>query len=227
MAADPGVVGGLAPSAGLQVTPALFQSIEQEGRWKPLTFLVQPASAARDFEFNTKHPSLYQFGGVNGQKYGQLQQAAQTLLTIKCSSGSQVVIDATWWYDELEIYAGFAGMASAAGFGSSNFNDTASISLQAISFGNYFPAEVLIVWTGWVNPTGTNYKEFRGGIVVNANGFVSTPLPNQPNGPPYMQAWDRGKPPDPPLRWSSSGFRLEVTSLLPSFLNPTGSQPGQ
>lgn len=238
---DPSVNAALSPSAGLQVTPVLFQSIEQEGRWKPQNLVVPTTSAARVFELKTLNgaPS-YKIGTINGTKYGKLGQADTTLFTISCSSGSKVVVDALWWCDNLEIYAGFAGMSLSAGF-SSQYNDTASIILQAIPFGNYYPAQVLISWTGWVNPVGTAYVEFRGVTVVDAQGGSSAGLISSSQGaimpggqlqsisspPAYMQAWARGQNPPQPLNYDpTNGFTLNANSFIPRSLQ-TGTKNSQ
>ena len=153
-------------------------------------------------------------------------------LRIRCT----LSVDANYWSDGLEIFAGWAGMTSASGFYSA-FNTTASVSLQAIPFGNYFPASVLVTWSGWVNPPGPDYWEFRGGIVLNADGTdsasvspgVGVPgvqqslLPGNDGPPAFMTYW--GRDPNQPaqaLNYSpDNGFLLKPPDRLVSIASDT------
>jgi hypothetical protein len=153
-------------------------------------------------------------------------------LRIRCT----LSVDANYWSDGLEIYAGWAGMTSASGFYSA-FNTTASVSLQAIPFGNYFPASVLVTWSGWVNPPGPDYWEFRGGIVLNADGSNSASLnpgvgvpgvqqsmlPGNDGPPAFMTYW--GRDPNQPARSlnysPNNGFLLQPPDLLFNFASET------
>ena len=98
-------------------------------------------------------------------------------------------------------------MANAQGF-ASVFNDVASISLAATPFGNYYPAKILITWTGWLNPVGPAYADFRGGIVLSADGKQS----GASLGIPYMTAWGRDGQSIDVTPWSQSGFVLSLRS---------------
>lgn len=232
-ATDPSVIAALGPQSGLQVTPVLFQSIEQEGRWKPSALLAKSCAASRTFELQQQVASKSK-GTTLAEPYGQVNQYNVTVLTVTClGSGSKVVVDATWWCDGLEIFAGFCGMASAAGFGS-QYNDTAAINFQAVPFGNYYPARNLITWTGWVNPVGNQYWEFRGGVVLGADGSCSgnsnatsaAQTPGSPGVgglfavgyPAYMQMWQRGQTPSAVTWDASDGFSMQVKSLSPGSM---------
>jgi hypothetical protein len=213
-AIDPATIEGLSPSSALQVTPATFQSIEQEGRWKPDDILDDKSKAGRPLGIKLSSGSgqTYNIGQSKETAYGSITRSFEYIVSITCTSGSQVYIGVTWWSDGLEIYAGLAGMYSSAGFGSV-YSDTASISLQAIPLGNYYPAQALITWTGWVNPAGPDYWEFLGAFGVSATGKISQSIQ------PMMLAWQRGKKPSF-LKWSSkNGFELVVSSVWPSNLN--------
>ncbi|HEV2647275.1 MAG TPA: hypothetical protein VGU46_12995 [Acidobacteriaceae bacterium] len=243
---DPSFLVAMGPQSALQVTPVTFQAVESEGRWKPPGILdpaqmiadpenngktipdpAHPGSMSRVFESNSKLRGAvpYSFKDVKSAKFGKLKPQHAVLFTLTCSSGSQVVIDARWWSDGAEIYGGYAGMASAKGFGSI-YNDMASITLQATPFGNHYPAQVLITWTGWVNPVGPTYKEFRGAFLISADGIH---LDLDPNGeqPRYVDSWDRGNNPmkgggnvDRNDNWASdTGFELKVDSTLQEILN--------
>ena len=260
---DPGFVTA-GPQAALRVTPATFQSIESEGRWKPQWIT---AGAARSFELRKQlsynaAPGDFNFPvsfftptsqGMdsqtsNGQDDSQqsddgdppapvklevwsnLQRHSQDLFTVNVKGitlNSSFEVDAQWWSDGLEIWGGIAGLASASGF-TSIYDDMAECSLYAIPFGNYYPCQVAIFWSGWVNPTGPAFYDFRGGLVLGASGNVSHDsnalsnasftIPDQgsggsaPSGPPGFMEYslrDDGEPVS--CDWDDeTGFSLDV-----------------
>jgi hypothetical protein len=227
---DPTLNNALGPQSGLQVTPVIFQSIESEGRWKPGGLVNSDASdgtltsAGRVFELSGHAEPLdppLPLTPTLQEPYGPLKAQHMNIFTVQVNGASlasalpdiwkvlngdsgsaatsSFTVDATWWYDGLEIYAGWAGLANATGFGSA-FNSNANVELQAIPFGNYYPASILLMWSGWVNPIGSDYWEFRGGIVLNADGTSSAPGSNvapqpwqqSPGRPPFfMKYWSR------------------------------------
>jgi hypothetical protein len=235
-------IPALGPQSGLQVVPVTFQAVEQEGRWKPAVF-VAASSPGRIFELQaiapqtgqvpTSNPGTQAFwnSATTPEYWGTLSQCQANLFTITCGQAS-FMVDATWWADGLEIWGGYAGLATATGFGSV-MADMAYVSLSAIPFGNYFPAAVLVTWSGWVNPVGPPFWEFRGAVVLGADGSISAsgglganvptadmpgpaatgkgqPLSAMPN---YMTYWGRESGSTPTgLNWtSSSGFPLQAS----------------
>ena len=215
-------IQALGPQSGLQVEPVTFQSIEQEGRWKPQS-LVAPSSTSRVFELAGHAENSSPATPLLSEMYAKVAKYQTTLFTISVmapplSSNSFVTVDATWWADGLEIWAGYAGMAAATGF-LSVFDDMANIRLHAIPYGNYFPAQILITWNGWVNPTGPAYVEFRGATALGADGAVRTPA--------YMQQWSRvGKTLPPLTRDPKSGFTLTTQSgSVPIPIRPVFTAP--
>ncbi|MCU7725244.1 hypothetical protein ODJ79_16060 [Actinoplanes sp. KI2] len=270
---DPGLNSALSPAAGLQVSPVVFQSTEQEGRWKP-TELV---GADRALEVKPKKANGAAAKPpderVLAKPFGPLRQHETTLFTIKMpgiASEDEIEaavlellfsiagqnrdvtdlshlikpdvctlrVSATWWSDGLEIFAGYAGLSSATAFGSV-FNSNANISLQAIPFGNYYPASVLLTWSGWVNPMGPGYWEFQGAVVLDAEGQTSgsgseKALVDNPRGPTgvkhtslgarlpaYMRCWDRSGGERKDLRWHPMrGFSMAYEDLGTPSLQP-------
>jgi hypothetical protein len=218
---DPTLIQALGPQSGLQVTPVNFQSIEQEGRWKPVAMVDKTSSPGRNFVLTKQLDNATSENskaiGVR-QPYGDVIQNIATVFTLTTALGSKVSCDAIWWSDGLEIFAGYCGMAQATGFGSV-YNDMALFAFQAIPFGNYWPAAVLLTWSGWVNPVGPDYYEFKGAITLSAVG--STALNGGKLGkggiaqsrPSYVQAWSRGKQPiDVPWN-NNAGFDLNLATL--------------
>ena len=222
-------IQALGPQSALQVNNVTFQSIEQEGRWKPVRLVQQQdpssgqvSSSGRNFVLNQQDAYAQQNASsgntgnstvVLAEPYGKLTGKQVRVFTINCGQTSQVIVDVTWWYDLLEIWAGYFGQASAKGF-TSTFSDTASITLHALPFGNYYPAKVLLTWMGWVNPVGTEYWEFRGGIVVSADGNIGARYSADmtSDNPCYMQKWQRGQTPTG-LDWDDEeGFVFTVKS---------------
>lgn len=247
----PDIAQALNPSMGLQVTPTVFQSLEPEGRWKPAS-LIAAGSSGRRFEL-AEHaeispppkPALH-------ERYAPLKQDSAVLFQIRMPaqnsliqplapllgdlgsmmSDSSLSIYATWWTDGLEIWGGFAGLAQATGF-LNVYHHRANISLQAIPFGNYYPAMALITWSGWVSGYDyDHYFEFRGAIVVRADDQglgtdvgdidIMDVVPGAPVGGPsgdpgYMTCWTRQPGAKPKrLNWSDRGFVLDGSVLAGS-----------
>ena len=232
----------LGPQSGLQVTPVVFQSIEQEGRWKPVSLVDQDHSPGRNFELNQQianaaNPSQAAFyrSQLTPELWGTVSQSRNTLFTVSCSSllrgPSSFSVDATWWADGLEIWGGYAGLSQAQGF-RDVLDDMAAASLYAAPFGNYYPARMLIGWSGWVNPVGENYFDFRGAIVLSADGTLAgsgssgaslTPVkistPTNSSGssqltslPAFMQYWARDGSDPKNVSWDNqSGFSLDAS----------------
>jgi hypothetical protein len=206
---DPAVIVALGPQSALQVTPVTFQSVEQEGRWKPLSFVASPSSTGRAFEIQG-HTGKASGGKIQlAEPYGKVTQCACPLFSLDMPSiqdtlgqsgaRSTLLVEAMWWADGLEIHGGYAGLGRATGFGSV-WDTMASITLQATPFGNYYPATTLLTWSGWVNPIGPAYWEFRGALLVRADGtnngadqptpqYSATELAQRP--PAYMDVWGR------------------------------------
>jgi hypothetical protein len=245
---DPAFVVALGPQSALDVTPVSFQSVEQEGRWKPESLVAASNRPGRVLEFAghaedpkklPKSPQLTppnpaQLVEVNCPLFSLdmpcIQSHLPGILTgANTVQRSTLLVDATWWCDGLEIYGGYAGLAKAQGFGSV-WDTMAHVSLQAIPWGNYYPAATLLTWSGWVNPIGPQYWEFRGGMVVRAdqsnsgqgqaNASLLYPVetgPSQPymkaqayrNAPAYMKAWARDTGTNDVAPWDKdAGFKL-------------------
>jgi hypothetical protein len=237
----------LSPSAGLSVTPLVFNSVEQEGRWKikdwgfnelrdltnsvmfahgKQSLLSNPANApvscyparigavggsATHREFAnlltiTVDPpsassgaiaSLLNFVGPPGAASSLYELAKLTIL-----QKGQAVIGAEWQHDDLEIWGGFAGLTSATGFGSV-FGHRANVQLLGTVYGNYLPGAYMVAMSGWVNPVGTKYVEFRCAVVIQAG---------KPVQPLFGQQWTRDAGDTPtPLNFSSdAGYQLHL-----------------
>jgi hypothetical protein len=92
-------------------------------------------------------------------------------------------VEVMWWDDALEIWGGYAGLSpGATGFGSV-FGHRAHIDVTGCAYGNFLPARYLLVGSGWVNPVGPQYYEFRWGLVVRAGQARPTML--------FGSVWDR------------------------------------
>src|SRR5262249_45346792 len=76
-----------------------------------------------------------------------------------------VVIDANYIVDGTEIFAGYAGLAHASGF-KSIYGHRAKIDIGGVIVGNYLPAAYLLGLSGYVNPVGPVFIEFRCGVVI-------------------------------------------------------------
>lgn len=211
------MIEAMSPKSALQVTPVVFQSTEQEGRWKPFEMLDAVTSGTRAFvagkqEQNYEAALNSSSALVVAKPYGKVLVKRSPLFTLKVEDKSVAVIDVNWWYDGLEIWAGLASLMQAIGFGSV-YSDTASATLQATVLGNYYPAKVFITWSGWLNPNGNEYWEFRGGIVVSADGRIGNKavsnLGEDTDNPCFMQQWGRDKKEPIDLKWNDSqGFTL-------------------
>jgi hypothetical protein len=209
--------------SGLSVSPVLFQAVEHEGRWKPASLFENGNENPRVFQ--TKQQKTRSANDLFGLYGSRIVEYRRPLFRLETGAivKSIVQMDAVYWADGLEIWGGYAGMSQAEGFGN-KLSDNASVSLYSISFGNYFPASVMIAWSGWISPIDPNrrFLEFRGWCVVCANGKYGAP---QSNGmvqfpiqlPCSMTYWPRGMgkseaPTDVP--WDESvGFSLVSPSL--------------
>lgn len=239
-----GAISALGPQSGLVVTPVVFQSVEQEGRWKP-EYLVAPTSCpGRNFTLNRQLSNAGEplsalgsntfLSGTAPEYFGGLTTYNQTLFTVSVSgttTDSKFSVDATWWADGLEIWAGFAGLATALNF-TSVLTDMAAVTMYAMPFGNYYPASVLIAWAGWVNPVGPKYLDYRGAVVLTAGGVcsgtpgagIAMPAVQVPSSggatggtptrslPAYMTFWGRGSSETPQqCQWApGQGFQLST-----------------
>jgi hypothetical protein len=81
-------------------------------------------------------------------------------------------IEAVWWSDNLEIWSGQAAARHVNGF-NSLFGHQARVELDGVSFGNYFPLSYCLTFTGYVNPVGPVFEEFRGAVRLGADGKAS------------------------------------------------------
>lgn len=82
---------------------------------------------------------------------------------------SHAEIDAVWWSDGYEIWAGQAAAKHVNGFGSL-YGHQARVELDGVSFGNYFPQSYFLTFTGFVNPVGPTFQELRGAVLLGADG---------------------------------------------------------
>jgi len=254
LALDPTFNESLSPSAGLTVTPLIFSSIEQEGRWKVKdwkfsTFdseerqltnriladahaaaessktsspLANPANAPVNFYPSVgtgaathrafgplltikvdKPPAKYNFIAAALQALQGSQAGALVSIYTALFEEASAQITADWQHDGLEICGGFAGLTKATGFGSV-FGHRANVQLSGTVYGNYLPASYLIGMSGYVNPVGPKYVEFRCAAVVQAG---------KPIQPLWGQQWDRdtGNPADLNFDPKRTGFNLSVT----------------
>lgn len=246
---DPAFVVALGPQSALDVTPVAFQSVEQEGRWKPDSLVAKSnrpgrvlelAGHAENADKPPKSPQLTPPNPANLVRkncplFSLDMPCIQSYLPDALSGPnttqrSTLLVDATWWCDGLEIYGGYAGLANAQGFGSV-WDTMAHVTLQATPWGNYYPAATLLTWSGWANPIGPQYWEFRGGLVVRADqsnsgqdqskpGYHDLIPPAAPrqaymdapaykNAPAYMEAWARDTSSPQIAGWQKNvGFKL-------------------
>jgi hypothetical protein len=109
---DPSFIEAMGPQSALRVSPITFQSIEQEGRWKPASLVYQgeknqPGRAGRNFELNHQHnqqgtspaPNTKEFyQGLTPEWWSDLTQYNQPLLTVTCQGlvAGSFTIDAIW-----------------------------------------------------------------------------------------------------------------------------------
>lgn len=122
-----------------------------------------------------------------------------------------LVIDANWVCDGTEIHGGVAGLAWANGF-QSLFGHRAKVEISGVSFGNYLPTAYLLGMSGYINPVGPVFVEFRCGVAVFADGGAS---------PVYGSYWTRDSDwsgdPKPPnsMAWTNGrGWAIDIDSLL-------------
>lgn len=215
---DPSFNEALSPAQGLQVTPHIFASQEQEGRWKhanwgynaernltsPLTtddplaplvtapppdVVTPPAKPQRSTLLDLKILQMDKFEkvlfGIASSVVVPMGGGVALTLMQMSSIGkdNHAAIDVTWWDDGLEIWGGFAGLApGTVGFGSV-FGHRAQIEVTGCTYGNYLPARYLVVASGWINPVGPQYYEFRCGAVIRAGMRSLQPL--------FSNIWDR------------------------------------
>jgi hypothetical protein len=208
---DPAFNEALSPAQGLEVTPHVFASLEQEGRWKyqmwgfpeerNLTNSLTGDEPMPD-AMSRPTPSPPSIGTLLTLQINKLTVPDEILLgigatlavplagsaltpLIKASAAGDVnsaTISVMWWSDGLEIWGGVAGLVQAKGFGSV-FGHRARIDVTGTAFGNYFPARYLIMASGWLNPLGPQYYEFRCGAIAQAGYTRLTPL--------FGEVWDR------------------------------------
>ena len=106
-------IQALGPQSGLQVTPVTFQSIEQEGRWKPPNIIS--GETGRQFQLDQQNTNYENTAtsspgpDVLATPYGTAVRYNVKILTLTCpsllaNSPSKVVVDATYWSDGLEIW---------------------------------------------------------------------------------------------------------------------------
>jgi hypothetical protein len=220
LALDPAFNEALSPSEGLTVTPLMFGSTEQEGRWKleewhynhdrilSNPILVGPVAspADRPVKDSTKRvckplltitiqkpPNAYDFLSTLNKAIEALRLPIEfPVVLIEQIAKNSILQDASaeisadWQHDELEIWGGFAGLTNAKGF-SSVFGHRASVQLNGTVYGNYLPGSYLIGITGFVNPVGPKYVEFRCAAVIQAGKPIQSL---------WGERWDRdgGKP---------------------------------
>jgi hypothetical protein len=139
-----------------------------------LTLLIQPALVPNQLPMGLTNVLIRLAGPLS-------------LLLNMSSVGIQnsATVDVTWWDDGLEIWGGYAGLAPSpkpTGFGSV-FGHRARIDLAGCPFGNFLPARYLITASGWINPVGAQYYEFRCGVVIKAGSPKPTLL--------FSSVWDR------------------------------------
>lgn len=240
---DPSVVSSLSPSSALQVTPAIFQSTEQEGRWKPQA-LVDKGSNSRYFELQKQLNNIKPSKVTLNEPYGEIHPFHQVLFDItvqpagnniipaeiidiltrlnptgrpSLNQGSYARFDVNWWSDGLEIWSGVAGLSSKAYGFRHSWDDTCAVSFYAMPYGNYFPAKILIAWWGWINPICRKFLEFRGAMTICADGSTSDPLFKNTSGksdPVYMEVWSRKKDDYEQILRCHDGFHLTIDSSL-------------
>lgn len=81
-------------------------------------------------------------------------------------------IEAVWWSDGLEIWWGQAAAKHVSGF-NSLFGHQAHVELDGVSFGNVYPLPYCLTFTGYVNPVGPVFEQFRGAVKLDANGSAT------------------------------------------------------
>jgi hypothetical protein len=217
---SPELIRALSPLEGLQVVPHVFQSVEQEGRWKDkdhfpnreLQYKEQQADK-KPASMATKDPSGGTPQSMATRIKGKLSPTpalhSAPVLTIVIQStldpNSGASIEVQWLSDNLEIWAGSAGLTRAYGFGSV-FLHQAGVTLSGVPYGNHFPASYFLSFAGYLNPTGPNFEEFRGALEVKADGTVA---------PVFCLKWSRdGKKPTKPNHNPAYGYLLRIDQIF-------------
>lgn len=215
----------LSDQDALSVTPYVFSSVEQEGRWKNRDWaynyqrdLVNPAMVTPTLTDNQGVGGLDVLTGQSSAPPGSavripVQQAPPTTaherklfqLTIPGALDKQgnLVISVIWYADQLEIWGGYAGLSYVNGF-LTPIGDQAGIVVSGTPFGNYLPAMHMLTVSGWVNPALGRFTEFRCAAVISAGSDAITKL--------FATAWCRSTPNQAPSpTWSQiGGWNLTV-----------------
>jgi hypothetical protein len=108
-----------------------------------------------------------------GKAIGVLQYSSVlgVALTQTITQPGSFTVGATWLASQTEILAGHAGLFYATGF-NSTYGHRAKVEIGGVSLGNYIPTAQLIGLSGYINPVGPVFIEFRCAVVV-ASGPVS------------------------------------------------------
>jgi hypothetical protein len=120
---------------------------------------------------------------------------------VKLGGQSTAVINAQWDGDHMEIYGGEAGLGKATGFGSL-YGHQARVEISGAQYGNYFPARYLITFSGYVNPMGPKFVEFKGGVILSPDGSRQ---------PWSFEHWSRDEEPASSVDWDKDrGYVLKL-----------------
>jgi hypothetical protein len=195
----PELIKALSPTEGLQVTPHTFQAIEQERRWRideaylethndgksklntpePQTSTGYAGNKTKDSKLTASDINNVIDKHIKNMVKKQSEQQTKVptfyrkrILTINMGAPglkSSATIDVSFWADGFEIWAGYAGLAKASGFGSL-FGNQALIVLNGVTFGNQFPMKYYLTLYGNLNLVGPKFLEFRGAVLVFPNG---------------------------------------------------------
>jgi hypothetical protein len=250
---DPAFNEALSPAQGLQVTPHVFGSVEQEGRWKKMEWgydggriltspLIGPSSTKRGATSKSPpdvvsppagKPSgsglLFSLTireidlpgalalGIAGAYITPLLGVplAELLVLSSVPKENHAAVEIRWWDDGLEIWGGYAGLApGVTGFGSV-FGHRAKIDVTGFAYGNYLPARYMVVASGWINPVGPQFYEFRCGAVIRAG--TSKPIPL------FGDVWDRsGNKKELPRPGDAYGFTINNWANLTNVTELVG-----
>jgi hypothetical protein len=198
VAASADIVRAFSPTEGLQVASHVFQSVEQEGHWKKDRDFGDGRQLEPPPPASTESPKSH---GLKKSSIGKTQPGQRVLfdppvpernymplLTIHLKGPALAgvsdvgrILDSSaqvgvWWYsDGLEIWGGFAGLSWATGFGSV-FGQRALVELSGTPFGNYFPTRYFLAFSGYLNPVGAAYEDFRGAVSIRAASSTLEPL---------------------------------------------------
>ena len=88
-----------------------------------------------------------------------------TYLNSTILANASFSVGAAWLVSQTEILGGYAGLFSATGFGSV-YGHRAKVDIGGVSLGNYIPTAQLIGMSGYVNPVGPIFVEFRCAVVI-------------------------------------------------------------